>query len=132
MLAGDRALLPDDLPAGVAAFGWVPYASVLPRCAAFVHHGGAGTTAEGLRAGVPTAVVPFAHDQFDHAWRLRRLGVSITIKKRHLNQRRLTDAVRRLLEDDGLRARAAALGAEVAGEEDGAIVAAREVHKRLA
>ncbi len=48
---------------------------VLPRAAAFVHHGGIGTTAQALAAGVPQLVVPLAHDQPDNAVRVRRLGV---------------------------------------------------------
>ena len=48
---------------------------VLPRAAAFVHHGGIETTAQALAAGVRQLVVPLAHDQPDNAVRVRRLGV---------------------------------------------------------
>jgi len=41
-----------------------------------VHHGGIGTSAQALTAGIPQLVVPFAHDQFDNAARLMRLGRS--------------------------------------------------------
>jgi rhamnosyltransferase subunit B len=67
--------LPQPLPDGVRHFDYVPFSAVLPRAAAFVHHGGIGTTAQALAAGVPQLVVPLAHDQPDNAVRVRRLGV---------------------------------------------------------
>jgi rhamnosyltransferase subunit B len=83
-LLGCRGLLltrfPDQLPArlpvGVRSFEYVPFSRVLPRAAALVHHGGIGTTAQGLAAGIPHLVMPLAHDQPDNADRLRRLGVA--------------------------------------------------------
>jgi UDP:flavonoid glycosyltransferase YjiC (YdhE family) len=41
-----------------------------------VHHGGVGTAAQGLAAGVPQLIMPMAHDQPDQAQRLKRLGVA--------------------------------------------------------
>ena len=81
--SGRRALLltqfpeqlPGQLPSGIRRFDYVPFSQVLPRAAAFVHHGGIGTVAQGLAAGVPQLVVPLAHDQPDNAVRVRRLGV---------------------------------------------------------
>jgi rhamnosyltransferase subunit B len=67
--------VPAGLPAGVVRFDYVPFGQVLPRAGALVHHGGIGTAAQGLAAGVPQLVMPFAHDQPDNADRLRRLGV---------------------------------------------------------
>lgn len=66
--------LPAELPDGVRHFDYVPFSEVLPRAAAFVHHGGIGTTAQAFAAGVPQLVVPFAHDQPDNATRVKRLG----------------------------------------------------------
>jgi len=67
--------VPAVLPPGVRRFGALPFSRVFPRCAAVVHHGGVGTLAQGLAAGVPQLVMPMAHDQPDNAQRLRRLGV---------------------------------------------------------
>ena len=67
--------LPPRLPDGVRHFDYIPFSVVLPRAAAFVHHGGIGTTAQALAAGVPQLVVPLAHDQPDNAVRVRRLEV---------------------------------------------------------
>ncbi len=54
--------LPATLPEGVCHFDYVPFSQVLPRAAAFVHHGGIGTVAQALAAGVRQLVVPLAHD----------------------------------------------------------------------
>lgn len=63
---------------------------LFPRMAALVHHGGAGTTHAGLRAGVPSAAVPFGVDQTYHGDRLRALGVGCEpVPVRRLTARRL-------------------------------------------
>jgi rhamnosyltransferase subunit B len=66
--------IPSSLPEGVRHFEYIPFSQVLPRAAAFVHHGGVGTTAQSFAAGVPQLVMPLAHDQFDNAMRVKRLG----------------------------------------------------------
>lgn len=54
---------------------YVPFSALLPRAAAIVHHGGIGTTAHALAAGIPQLVVPRIYDQPDNAGHVRRLGV---------------------------------------------------------
>jgi UDP:flavonoid glycosyltransferase YjiC (YdhE family) len=86
-IAGLRAMLvtnfPEQLPAALPdfarAFGYVPFSRILPRCAALVYHGGIGTLAQAIRAGIPHLVTPNAHDQPDNALRIERLGVGRTI-----------------------------------------------------
>jgi UDP:flavonoid glycosyltransferase YjiC (YdhE family) len=56
-----------------------PHQELFPRAAVTVHHGGVGTTGQGLRSGRPSLVVPHAHDQDDNADRLVRLGVARSI-----------------------------------------------------
>lgn len=68
--------IPGDLPASIRWFDYIPFSHVLPRALALVHHGGIGTAAQALLAGIPQLVMPLAHDQFDNAARLRRLGVA--------------------------------------------------------
>jgi UDP:flavonoid glycosyltransferase YjiC (YdhE family) len=68
--------LPANLPRSVQHFGFVPLSRLLPHTAALVHHGGIGTCAQGLAAGVPHLVRPMAFDQFDNSRRLVRLGVA--------------------------------------------------------
>jgi rhamnosyltransferase subunit B len=68
--------LPAALPAGVRHVDYLPLSQVLPRAAALVHHGGIGTAAQGLAAGVPQLVMPMTFDQPDNLSRLSRLGVA--------------------------------------------------------
>ncbi|MCP4593378.1 MAG: glycosyltransferase family 1 protein, partial [bacterium] len=72
---GWGALSQSDLPDEVFLIESVPHDWLFPRTAAVVHHGGAGTTGAGLRAGVPGIVVPFGGDQPFWARRVEALGV---------------------------------------------------------
>ncbi len=81
---GIRALLvsrkppADPLPEGVRHVAHVPFERIFSRCSAVVHHGGIGTTAKAFAAGLPQLVVPLAHDQFDNALRVERLGCGLS------------------------------------------------------
>ena len=83
LLIGDERNLPRLVPEGVIVLDYVPYQSLLPRASAVVHHGGVGTTSQGLLAGVPTLIVPFAFDQSDNAEHARKLGTSRTLYRKH-------------------------------------------------
>ena len=83
LLIGDERNLPPSLPEGVIALDYVPYQSLLPRACVVVHHGGVGTTSQGLLAGVPTLIVPFAFDQSDNAEHARKLGTSRTLYRKN-------------------------------------------------
>jgi UDP:flavonoid glycosyltransferase YjiC (YdhE family) len=89
--------LPPALPETVRHFGYVPFSQVLPRAAAVVHHGGIGTTAQGLAAGVPQLIMPMGFDQPDNAARLARLGVAPSLAPRRFTGPRLARALQRLL-----------------------------------
>ena len=73
--AGWGGLQRADLPDSVLMVDGVPFSWLFPRVAAVVHHGGAGTTSAGLRAGVPSVVVPFFGDQPYWGQRVADLGV---------------------------------------------------------
>ena len=68
--------LPAQMPDGVRHADYVPFTAVLPGAAALVHHGGIGSAAQALAAGVPQLVMPMTFDQPDNADRLRELGVA--------------------------------------------------------
>jgi rhamnosyltransferase subunit B len=68
--------VPSGLPENVKHVEFVALGTLLPRCAALVHHGGIGTLAQGLRAGIPQLVTPMNFDQPDNALRLSQLGVA--------------------------------------------------------
>ena len=91
--------LPADLPESIRAFRYVPLESLLEYSAAFIHHGGVGSMSQAFAAGVPQVLMPLAHDQFDNAERVRRLGVGVGIPAPKFNGPRLTAALRELLDD---------------------------------
>jgi UDP:flavonoid glycosyltransferase YjiC (YdhE family) len=74
--------LPSSLPPGVRHVRYAPFSQLLPRCAAVVQHGGIGSTAQSLAAGIPQLVVPLAHDQFDNAERVVGLGVGYWMSRK--------------------------------------------------
>ena len=83
-LSGRRGLLltrypeqvPAHLPHSVRHVSYAPFSRLFPRASAVVHHGGMGTLAQALRAGVPQLVRPLAFDQFDNAAHLSGIGVA--------------------------------------------------------
>jgi sterol 3beta-glucosyltransferase len=96
----------------------VPHAWLFPRMAAVVHHGGAGTTAAGFRAGVPTVIIPFLADQPFWGRRAHELGVSPPpIPRRKLTLERLAAAITTATSDEQMRQRAAALGEKIRAED---------------
>lgn len=98
-----------------------PHTWLLPQCSAAVHHGGAGTTGATVRAGVPTAIAPFAWDQPWWGEQLEDMGIGMGLSGMitQISAEELGAAIKRLTEDDGMIERAASLGAKVRAE-DGA------------
>ncbi|OHB75073.1 MAG: hypothetical protein A2W31_04875 [Planctomycetes bacterium RBG_16_64_10] len=105
LLTGHAPQLPRALPRGVQHFDYVPFSQLLPHACAIVHHGGIGTTAQGLAAGIPQLVMPMAHDQHDNAARLVRLGVAATLRPRGFRGPAVARAVRRLVDSSRVAAR---------------------------
>ncbi len=128
LLVGPGRPVPTRMPVGTRAFEYVPFSRVMPRCAANVHHGGIGSTGQGLRAGRPTVVIPHAHDQFDNAARLVRLGVSATLARPKVTAKRLAAALAGVLGDPRVSERAEQVARQMAGE-DGARRAAIEIER---
>ena len=100
LLIGDERNLPRSLPEGIIALDYVPYQSLLPRACAVVHHGGVGTTSQGLLAGVPTLIVPFAFDQSDNAEHARKVGTSRTLYRDKYLAPRVADELTRIAQRD--------------------------------
>lgn len=131
LLIGHACNLPATaLPDGVAAFEYAPYSEVLPRACAIVHQGGVGTTGQGLRSGKPVLILPHAHDQFDNAARVARLGCARVMPRPGFNAESATNELRALL-DQTSYAESATQVAEVVREERGASAAADEIEKVL-
>ena len=98
LLTPHRDQVPESLPAGVAHFDYVPFGAVLPRSAALIHHGGIGTAAQALAAGIPHVVMPMSHDQPDNAAHLTRLGVGRTLWPKKFTAKRLAATLAELLD----------------------------------
>src|SRR5262249_56700315 len=136
---GRRALLlighsrnrpPKPLPEGVAAFEYAPYSKVLPRACAIVHQGGVGTTGQGLRSGRPVLILPHAHDQFDNAARVVRLGCGRVLPRPRYSVTTATNELRAILNNQNYAARAAEIGA-IVRQENGASAAVDAIERVL-
>jgi sterol 3beta-glucosyltransferase len=115
-----------NLPDNILAVDSVPHTWLFPHCAAVCHHGGAGTSAAGFAAGVPSIIIPFSNDQFAWAHRAYDMRVgSRPIPRSKLTADRLADAIRfvnsRTIQDE-----AAKLGKNIA-KENGAADCARVI-----
>ncbi len=105
-----------ELPSGVIAVPYASHAALFPRASAIVHQGGIGTTAEAMRAGRPMLVVPYSHDQPDHAARLTRLGIARSVPREHYDAGVAARELRALLGDRSYAERAYDIGLRVQSE----------------
>lgn len=132
LVTGWGGLARTKLPDEILPIESVPHDWLFPRMAAVVHHGGAGTTAAGLRAGVPSVVVPFMSDQPMWARRVVELGAGPRpIPRKQLTSRRLAAAIQRAVADPRIRVSAAELGERLRAE-DGVARAVEAFHRHLA
>ncbi len=120
---GRRAVLllgrnppPARLPPSILACDYLPFGLIFPRAAALVHQGGVGTTAQAMRAGRPMLIVPFAHDQFDNAARVARLGIGRMLTRRQYRADTVAAALAALLDAPAVAGQATAVGAQVGAE----------------
>ena len=126
---GWAGLEPIDDAADCFALGDVSHEMLLPRVAAVVHHGGAGTTAAAARAGIPQVVAPMFGDQFYWASRVVHLGIGTTTSHLAMTEESLAGALQQTL-NPAVAARARDFAAQVGA--DGATVAARELEAEFA
>ena len=90
--------VPLDLSRNILFVSKEPFERLLPRCLAIVYHGGIGTLAQAIKAGIPQLVVPFSHDQPDNASRIKRLGVGDWISPKHYHAKPAARKLEKLLE----------------------------------
>lgn len=106
------------LPDTIYPLKSAPHDWLFKQVTAVVHHGGAGTTAAGLRAGVPSFIVPFFGDQMFWGKRVFALGVGPhPVARKKLTSEALSEALRVMQSDTGMRQRAADLGAKIEAED---------------
>jgi sterol 3beta-glucosyltransferase len=114
---GWGGLKKEQVPETVFMTGSIPHTWLFPRMAAVVHHGGVGTTAAGLAAGVPSIVTPFFADQPFWGQRVYELGVGPRpIARKRLTVDNLTEAIEHAVSDEEMRKRAALLGERIRAE----------------
>lgn len=107
-----------ELPDHVFMLDAVPHDWLFPQVAAVVHHGGAGTTAAGLRAGKPSIICPFLGDQPFWGGIVQQLGVGPKpIPQTRLTADRLADAIRTVVQDVEMQNRAGELGKQIRAED---------------
>lgn len=118
LLGGWGGLLSDKLPPTILCVDTIPHDWLFPRTAAVVHHGGAGTTAAGLRAGVPSIVIPYLGDQPFWGRQVYGLGVGPQpIPRQKLTAEKLADAIHTATGDQKMRQQAADLGKKIQAED---------------
>jgi UDP:flavonoid glycosyltransferase YjiC (YdhE family) len=94
--------VPAGLPSNMIHVKYVPFSRLLPRAAAMVTHGGVGTLAQGIAAGIPQLFVPLNFDQPDNAARCERLGLGRMLRPNRLSADNLTHLLRELLESSNI------------------------------
>ncbi len=94
----------ENLPDFIFPVGEVPHDWLFPQMAAVVHHGGAGTTAAGLRAGVPNVIVPSFADQFFWGWLVQESGAGPKpIPRKKLTAANLSEAIQQAVLDENVK-----------------------------
>jgi rhamnosyltransferase subunit B len=98
LLTGYAEQVPRNLPPTVQHVRYAPLDLLLPRCAAFVHHGGIGSMSQAMLAGIPQLIMPLAHDQFDNAARVKKLGVGDWLSVKQFKAPAVADKLQKLLD----------------------------------
>ncbi|MGB1286018.1 MAG: glycosyltransferase [Aggregatilineales bacterium] len=108
----------DNLPDHVFMLDSVPHTWLFPQMCAVVHHGGAGTTAAGLRAGIPTMIIPHMADQPYWARRVHHLGVGVKpLERAQLSVEALSKRFQQLTSDTTIQNNAIELGEKIRAED---------------
>jgi UDP:flavonoid glycosyltransferase YjiC (YdhE family) len=130
LLSGWGGLQRTNLPDSIFMIDSIPHSWLFPRVSAVVHHGGASTTAAGLKAGVPSVVIPFFGDQPFWGQRVADLGVGTKpIPRKRLTAERLANAIQEVVTNEDMRQRAAKLGKQI--QTENGIESAVEIFNKL-
>ena len=106
---------PVGLGSAMAAEAKTRFSALLPRAAALVFHGGIGTSADVLQAGIPALVTPWGMDQFDNSWLLQQHGVARELGFAKVTADRLSASLGALLADPAVPPACAAAAARFEG-----------------
>jgi UDP:flavonoid glycosyltransferase YjiC (YdhE family) len=125
MTAGEP-FLDKGIGKNILVCDYAPYSQIFPRTCAVVHQGGVGTTAQAMRAGKPMLIMPFSHDQPDHAYRMKKLGIGLGIARKNYRADIVAQKLKWLLQNPSFAGRAAKVGAGIQAE-DGVARACDEI-----
>ncbi|KAJ9050825.1 Sterol 3-beta-glucosyltransferase [Entomophthora muscae] len=121
------SVTPTEFPDSIFPIDSVPHDWLFPRVAGVVHHGGSGTTAAGLRAGVPTIIKPFFGDQYFWAQQVENMGAGVYLHR--LTTFKLVSAFQ-AISDPKMIERAAAIGVQIR-QENGVETAIKFMYRDL-
>ena len=114
VLSGWGGLTKTNLPDSILMVDSIPHSWLFPRVKAVIHHGGAGTTAAGLIAGVPSIIIPFHGDQPFWGRIISKLGVGPRpIPRKKLTINRLAQAIQQVIADQNMHERATNIGSKI-------------------
>jgi len=97
--------IPADLPPTVRYFDYIPFSLLLDHAEVLVHHGGIGTCAQAMKAGIPQLVMPMAHDQFDNASRVEMLGLGYSLRRARYMKSVVAEKLAQLIKTKSVKAR---------------------------
>jgi UDP:flavonoid glycosyltransferase YjiC (YdhE family) len=117
LLTPFREQVPAELPDGIVQIDYAPLSQFLQRAAAVVHHGGIGTLAQALAAGIPQLIIPHGFDQPANALRVRDLGAGDYLPIKRADARALSEKLASLLDDEPMRSAARRYGAKIAEQD---------------
>jgi UDP:flavonoid glycosyltransferase YjiC (YdhE family) len=120
-LAGRRAILvtrfpelvPNPLPEQIKWFSSLPFASLMPRMAAVIHHGGLGTLARTMHSGIPQLVLAVGSDRPDNAQRVQRLGIGEYLPPAQWKPEPISESLNRLIDSSVTHTRCQEMAAQI-------------------
>ena len=127
LLVGKELSKYTDIENNIIAVDFAPYGWVFPRSAAIIHHGGLNTTAESLRAAVPSLIIPHGYDQFDNAIRAEQMGVSKNVRLGKVGTDKFTTTLGEILDDTVMHEKAKEISKQICAEPEGANTAAEVI-----
>lgn len=119
-----------NLPSTMIHFPYVPLQRLLPHAAALVHHGGIGTCAQAMRAGIPQFMTPLFFDQFDNARIIEQLGIGQSVPAREYNASLAEKTLGQVLQSQAMKENCRRVAAKVRGED--AAIALRDIIETFA
>ena len=122
--------IPPTLPPNVMHADYAPFSEVFPKAACVVHHGGIGTSAQAMRAGVPQLVMPLAYDQADNGTRMKRLGVASLLFPKRFRGQAVAEQLKALTQDEKVKQSARQVG-ERLRETDAVTTACKAVEELI-